>query len=271
MGTVYLDLIDDLTCEEEGGAIVSLKRKVIVDGLTTRGIGVLLEALETPGVPAYGSEPQGYPNLRCVKRTPKVMREDPKKVEIALEYVRVQNDFWSVNPFEFRVTGGTSLQQTETEFDASGAQITVSHTFPADDDDWPNETRTQGGIASVLSPRTTYRFEGVIETAYPDIVSRIWTGALNLTPWANSLAGTWLCTDVQFELLTVMGSVSTLGLLPRYRFTFEFLFKADGHQPAVRFNDPRDNQPPPNLVAGVGYGTINWHPYLDFNQLLPLV
>ncbi len=268
-GTVYINTLEDMGLEERGGSVVSLRRRCIVDGCTIQNTGALREALESPNVPQPNSGLGYYPNLILTQRNARVHEGDPTKVIIDLLYERVGRAVFNREEFQFRVTGGTGLQQIQTQFEGYGTQITLTHTFPSDDTYHPSETIVQGGEVSVLSSTTTLRFEGVIRTAYPHYISSNWARYLNAEAWAGGAVGTWLCTDVQFELLDRSDPLDSF-FGPIWNFTFEFLYKSDGHQPVAIYNDEARNRPPEDLVANVGYKVIEWYPSRYFSELFPV-
>lgn len=266
-------LIQDLSMEEVGGAIVGLRRRVLVKGLSTKSYAVLSEALAHPDVPAANSSPPEFPNLVLTKRLPKLSPDSQSVVEVELEYESRKFARFNREEFQFRVSGGTALRSIETQFDAYGDQIVLQHTFPADDPDYPSETKDQGGTISVLRPQTTIVFQGVLRTAYPHYISSWWSGYLNSYYWAGGAPYTWMCTDVRWDLLDTSGDgvYSTLDFfMPVWNFTFEFLYDSNTHIPVAVFNDPRDNRPPINLVANTGYKAIDAYPLRDFNELFPV-
>ncbi|MCC6797711.1 MAG: hypothetical protein IT366_21540 [Candidatus Hydrogenedentes bacterium] len=270
MATVIPNMIRDLRGRETGGVMQSMRRMFLVEGLSSTSSSILKEALEVPGIPVYGEVHASYPNLFVVDRDVEILENSPDKAYVYCEYAPVSRDVFNANEGEFRVTGGTGLIQKRIAYDRNGAQITVSHTFPAGDDDYANETVTQGAEVDVLSPQTTIVMEGIIRTAYPHYISGNSAGYLNAIYWAGGAPYTWMCTDVRWELFQPpdTNSINTLDwFLPRWKFTFEFLYEPETHIPYAIYRDERINLPPPNLVANSGYTAVDWYPVGDFNQL----
>lgn len=267
-------LLEDVSCEEEGGAIVSLRRKLRISGLSSHTYDVLLEALNDINVPQPGHTPANYPNLVLTKRIPRVMPRDPTKVEIELVYSSRANAKFNREEFQFRVSGGTALQQVEKHFDRYGNQLLLQHTYPADDPDYPDETKYQTGQIGFLKPMTTLIFEGVLRTAYPHYISANLTNRLNNYYWAGGAPYSWQVTDVKFDLHNTGNSdgvANSLDLfLPLWNFSFEFLYDPETHIPVAMFNDPREDRPPINLVANEGYIIVDAYNTYDFNQLFPV-
>jgi hypothetical protein len=168
----------------------------------------------------------------------------------------------TVNAPLFR--GSASLQQRSTQLDYYGSQITVEHTYPSDDPDYPDETKTQGATASVLLPQARLTADMKIAVWYPDYVVYNWLGTINAAVWRAASPYTWLCTGVDFE------QADTEQSAPVYDFAFEFMYSNDGWDPQVIFIDQRTGKPPPNLVAGVGYKTVYWYHPFDYNWLFPV-
>lgn len=270
MATLRSDLIRDLKGRESGGVMQNMRRLFMVEGLGSTTIAVLKEALETPGLPVYGDVHPVYSNLVVIDRDVEVVESSPDKALVYCEYGPIGRDVFQTNEGEFRVTGGTGLIQKRIAYDRTGSQITVEHTFPADDVDYPNTTVTQGAEVDVLSPQTTIAMEGIIRTAFPHYISAQFSGYLNCCYWAGGNPFTWMCTDVRWELFQPpdTNSYNTLDwFMPQWKFTFEFLFEPETHLVYAIYRDERTNLPPPDLVAGAGYGEVSWYPNRDFNEL----
>ena len=88
MATVKNDVLEPgLQLEEENGAVLSMKRNVLVTGLsnTNNDPRTLQEALDEAGVPAYNSSPTGFSNLILKRRIAKMISTD--QCRVSLEYV----------------------------------------------------------------------------------------------------------------------------------------------------------------------------------------
>jgi len=94
----------------------------------------------------------------------------------------------------------------------------------------------------------------------PGSVAAFYVGTVNATPW-NGAAETWLCANVQFDLLD--GTTP----LPSWNFSYSFRHNVDGWKYTVAYIDPETGKPPPNLVAGTGIKDITWYPTADFWEL----
>lgn len=261
MATVHLDTLTDLECREERGAIVGLRRSVLVTDMATPDYETVMESLDEANVPDYGSSPTNYPNLILVARNARLVPDHTDHFTIELEYIAKSED--NAN---FRFRGSTQLTQYQTTRDYYGQDIFTSHTFPVDDGDieYAGLTKVQGGEISVMLPRTTLQATGIMNAEYPWFVSHFWTGRINAKRWADGPAYCWQCTDVSWKYHD-MGSTPK-----KAEFSFEFVYDAHGHFPVIWYKDPRTGLPPYGLVAGVGWKYVTWYPAADFNRLFPM-
>lgn len=272
MATVRKDTINDTRYTELGGVPQSCTRAFLVEGLTP-GLGVAGEACNAPEIPIANTRHPVYSNLICTRKSFELDKNSTSQGTVYCDYEPVSTAVFSAGDNEFTVSGGTGLVQKRTAYDRLGNQITVEHTFPDDDPDYPGDTYgavVQGAEVDVLSPQGTLVFEGLIRTSYPHYISAQINGSLNSTYWAGGLAGTWMCTDVRFSLFTPPQTnfASTFDLFsPRWRFTFEFLWDPDGHVQYAKYVDERKGRPAPDLVAGDGIVPVIWHPYFNFHTL----
>lgn len=270
MGTVRSDTIRDVSARDNGGRMQQIRRSFLVEDLSSGDLGVIGEALDHAGIPQYGSSHPRYPALVCVNREATLAEGCNNKVWIVCDFQTVDASFFNSEVGEFHISGGTGLIQKRIAYDGYGNQLTVAHTFPADDPDYPSQTIEQGAEVDVLSPQTTIILEGIIRTAYPHYISAGSTGYLNATYWAGGAPYTWMCTDVAWDLWQPPDPNavnSSDWFTPRWKFRFEFLYEPETHIPYIIYRDERTDRPPPDLVAGVGYSSVAWYPVGDFNQL----
>jgi len=256
MATVVLDTLTTLATEEERGALVSMTREALVHGLSNTDFSMLTEALDAAGVPATGSSPSGEDNLVLQRRIAKMLDKD--KCMVTLEYGKVGE---GNRNFVFSVAA--SLSQITTENDRSGSAISLAHTFPADDPDFPGERLVQGATVSVLQPQATITAVGLKAVAYPLYEAGKYLHHINLGRWCQGRTGWWLCTDAQFRLHDGDTNPNT------WEFTYTWQLNKLGWQPQVVFIDQRTGQPPDRIVRGIGSKTVNWYPYVDFNTEFP--
>ena len=262
--TVVTDLqsapaLTTISCEEREGAVVAMHRQCLVEGVINTDYQGLFAALDAASVPAFNSIPTGETNLVLNRREARAVGGATSKYLIDLYYVAK-----SESEYNFVFSGSSSLNQITTELDGLGQQVTVSHTFPAGDKDFPSTLRTQGASMSVLSPQMSLSAVGVMEEDYPHIIAFQWSGAVNATTWADMLPGTLICMGAGFV-------PHDLGADPKkYKFTFDFQFDPSGWEPLAVYIDERTGKPPENLVNGTGYKTVVYRPQQEYNTLFAL-
>lgn len=256
---VSIDRVDVMALEEVDGVVKSLQRRMRVSGLSDTDFEVLYSALDEAGVPAADSTLPGRLGLVVKRRSVKLLPREQSKCDVDIFYEKLQE---SVSNFVF--SGGSSLKHLVTQNDRNGAQIILSHTFPAGDPDFPNETRSQGGEVNVLYPQTGITATGLLAVDFPHFITAQWIGFRNATTWAGGSAGTWLITGARF-------TPHDLSAEPK-QWIFEFEFSADttGWQPETVYIDERTGKPPPNIVEGVGTTVVDWYPTRDYSELFPL-
>jgi hypothetical protein len=265
MATVYMDMLDadgGISYLERDGSPSRLVRRFKVTGLTGETDWQLAEAarsaLNSAGY-TYNSAPTGEPGLTLTEVQITSVSGSTDTVEGSVTYVAIgQED----NTFRFHVDAG--LQQKQTQNDRWGNALVVSHTFPANDDDYPSETRTQLGEPPVLLPQMRLRATGIIRTYNPLFFAADWVGAVNGTWWAGGAPGTWLCTGAPASPVYLDATP------PRWRFSFEFQYQPEGWNPLVYFRDAREGgKPPPNLVQGTGIYYADLYRPKDFRTVFP--
>ena len=256
---ISIDRVDTLAMEEVDGVVKSVHRRMRVSGLSDTSFEVLYSGLDEAGVPGANDALPGHSGLIVKRRSVKLLSRQKSIVDVDIFYEKIQE---SISNFVFR--GGSSLKHIVSQNDRSGSQIILSHTFPADDPDFPNETRSQGGEVNVLYPQSQLVATGKLSADFPHFITAQWIGFRNLTTWAGGSAGTWVVTNAGFE-------PHDLDASPR-QWVFEFEFSADttGWQPETVYIDERTGKPPPNIVQGVGTAVVDWYPSRDFNELFEL-
>lgn len=257
---VITDTIEEFEAQEIEGNVVSLRRRFLLTGGSYGSALLLWEALASPYIPSAGAFAPGNTNLVCTGRRVKLLPNSNRQVEVTCDYVPLGQ---SASGFIF--SGSTSLAQAESQLDRYGNQISVSHTWPGDDPDFPSKTHLQGLNMSVLMPQSTLTARGQLQVQWPDYVSELWTGAMNATWWAGTAPYYYMCTKVDWEPLDV-----GVGRNRWWGFTFEFQKAATGWIPQTWFIDQRTGKPPANLVPGVGYKNVDWYNVLDYNVLFPI-
>ena len=158
----------------------------------------------------------------------------------------------------------SSVQEIQSETDFNGLTISVSHTFPETDKDYPGETRTQGASVQLRVPTTVYTRNLLAYTEYPEVYQAI-LGSVNAATWFGHPAGYVRCTSVRpvqcWRVAAGEGFVTKWMI----QFTFEMCYKGWAEQ--VAYIDERTGRPPENLVQGTGMKAVQVSEYYDFNQL----
>jgi hypothetical protein len=155
-------------------------------------------------------------------------------------------------------------------------QITVAHTFPLTDPvingqvytNLPN-TIVQIGEINIAYPQQNFQFQGLIQVSNPWTIVNALIRTINATTWFDQPPGTWICSEVKFEIYDTNGPLTG----PLYKFEFEFQNDSDGWNPTVVFKDQRTGRPPANVqpaIATDANGILNqaYNP-LKPNQLQP--
>jgi hypothetical protein len=262
---VHAELIDEPpTLTEQGGAPYEFRVKYLVTGLTGHNAQRLFDALNAPGLPRALEVCPYSNNLLVVTRTPRTVPNSPDQCFVDIVYQRRRKVVFQQTGENFVVSGGATVQEIETPFDLNGQQLSVSHTYAADDYNFPGETLTQGGNVRVLRPQATYSFQGVLSANFPEYYQDSYQGKINSTVWAGRPASQWLCTAVSFRSLDLSLFV------PTWEFQFDFQHNAFGWESPIIFIDSKVGEPPPDLVPGIGYKTPILYPRVDFNTLFAI-
>lgn len=257
---IIFDTTEQLEASETEGNIDFLRRRFLATGAVGNDSTVLWEGLNAVGIPRANEWAPGNTNLVCVGRQVRLLQNSKHQLEVVCEYRPIGS-----SQTNFIFSGGTSLAQASTQVDRFGNQIAVSHTWPGDDDDFPSKTHLQGLDMNVLQPQTTMQAVGQLQVAFPDYVSRLWTGSMNSAAWSGASPYQWMCTACDWTPLDV-----GIGRLRRWQFRFEFQHAITGWIPQTWFIDSRTGKPPVNLVPGVGIRQVDWYGELDFNILFPI-
>lgn len=271
--SVKVDMVGMLEADERLGGIRRLVRKALVSGLTDTTWAAITSALDASSLPQYESHltedtsKQAY-DLVLVERRVKVIDKDKAEVELVYEnFADLEENLDT--PRGGYVTGEVrcNLQQKTSNLDINGDQVTVSHTYPADDPNHPSETLTQGGEFQYYEPERTIFIRGIKQTRSPWLIANAIVGQVNAYAWSGEAARTWLCTGCTWKL-SWAGAYSGGLRRNRYYMTFEFQHNPDTWDPTVTFIDDVTNKPPANLVEGVGYGTVIKMESADFAALI---
>lgn len=250
--------------EEEHGVIVSATRTALIEGITVSG-GVTFQdevytALDNAGLTYYSTTSISQ-NLVLYRRSVTPLTENSNTQAIAtLEYVGKATIPGKIG--EWQPVVSATLSQVESAKDIIGAPITVSHTFPDDDENHAGGTITQGGTVQQLLPSYELTYRGLQNV--PSILkfAERYMGRTNSATWNYGEAGKWLCTSVNGEPVDVRAGVDT------WLVEITFQYRGIGWAQTVVFTDPSTGEQPANLVAGVGFRQVAVQPSVDFNDLI---
>jgi len=250
--SIAIDIIDGALMKETDGFITDAIRIAKITGLTSstdadvprQALAYLDEQLITPR--------SAYPNERDL--TLRERNVDPIGNNACVVELVYKASSATMLPPEFAVkyTGGTSLEQAQTELDGPfGKPIQVRDAAG----------QQQTGTISIFEPVTEITYEQIRRSSNPKALSSLYTGKLNSATWNDGVQGTWMCTGINFDFES--GHIPPL----KWNFEFSFRFKRRGHDPEVIFIDPVSGRPPPGLQANVGFYRVNYYDRQDFNNL----
>ena len=299
----HIDRITNLSCEEVRGVIRKLVREARIlfaeaDIVTKRDFNVLnaaLTILDSNGITAMSrlgdirNVNDRFGALVLTSRAPRVAEGDPTCVDVVLTYDHIiEGNNQNLNPLtlgglpapEVFGKGKTSIREKETNFfypngivdPDKKTQILIAHQYAITDTGIPptafekNLPRVvfQGGHVKAPFPESTHSITGLFATPRPRAYAKAIIAATNSVSWIGDPAGTWLCTEVQWEVNNP--AVNNIAGLPNYRMTFEFHHNPDGWEPEVAFKDERYGRPPADVVqayiaideADGGDGVLRW-------------
>lgn len=263
MSTVKIDRIEDLNVTEKYGALQSLTRRFVVSGLTRSDYRATLDALAATGIPVNGDALTGGTNLICSGRSVTMLDKDIALVDVQYEHYHSPGQNFDSPPVgvftgELRV----NIQQVNTDMDENGEQIVLSHTYPATDPDYAGQTKEQTGEIQVFVPQRTMMYQGIKQTETPWLIANQIVGRVNSVAFSGGAVRTWMCTGCTWKLHDATAYSN------RYYMSFEFQYNEDTWDPTARFIDDRTDRPPKDLVEGTGYKTIQWHPEVNFENII---
>lgn len=270
---VKLDPKDKLSSSERNGTITEVHRAAIVTGLKDYASdwNVMSIAMTHPDVPQYGNRLSNNPNsqvftLVVVDRDINMVDEDCAVIDL------VYKNAYQIDAMEDRfdspflgIIGGEvrcNVQQVYSNLAADGSQVVVEHTYPEDDANFPGETKRQGGEFTYFTAQRSFAVHGIKQTNAPWAIANNINGRVNYYPFSGEAPRTWLCVGASWKPESLHNG------LARYYMRFEFQHNLDTWDPTVVFIDPVENKPPPDLVAGVGYKTIQKIPAVDFEYII---
>jgi hypothetical protein len=287
--TAYIDRIDSLSLVEKLGVIRSLTRKArVVWGVTeTRPpdfsvLTVAMSLMPAPfstisGFGPFAIQYQGFDALVLTERSPTLSENDPGCVDVILKYEHLLDgpNQQLRNPPSGLLfgKGRCSITEKTTNFyrpfgdpTAERVQILVGHTYSPFDPGpiaqgltpYPGPTVVQGGEINIPFPQGNFQLNGVLTTKNPWATAYQFVASINAGPWLNQPELTWICSEVQWDILDPLQN--------SYRFSFEFQYNIDTWDPTVIFTDQRSGRPPYNVVKatnadGNGVTCLMINPY----------
>lgn len=255
------DLLSDAAIEEELGAYDRVIRKVLVTGLSPgASMAAHFQALEESGLPIVNTPlSAAHPGIRLRSRRLAGRVGSPGQVTVLLEYSKYSD--MPTNTF----SGGSDIQQLETSTDIFGRALTVSHTYPPEDNDFGGQTQVQGISVTADSASPYLRSTLYVEIDFPLSLVAQWINVTNLTPWGGGAARSYCCTSVEFKPHKLL----RYPLRDIYIFSWTFNYKATGWDILATFKDPRTGLPPAGLVPGVGWQYISAHRAVEYRSQYP--
>lgn len=242
---VISDIIDGARWNETDGVVTEIVRLFMVTFPTPAPDlfreGNLFGSLVAVGIPQPGDAHPIKSNCFVVQRN--VLPQSPRLFTVEVVYRDPTQP--EADGDDYQVSISSTLEQVETERDLFGNQVTVQH-----------QQVTQGGQVSVLRPRHGVTFTRIENTTAPGAIGLAYVGKTNDALWQSGAAGTWMLESYQADLVVAAAD--------RWRCSYTFRYNPDGHDPQVVFIDPESGRPPPGLVAGVGYKTVEQYDQATF-------
>lgn len=262
-----IDKIETLETIERHGVLERVVRLAHISGLSGVDWQVLREALAQEDIPQYGSRlVETGVGAEMILADRHVKMTDVDKAEIELVYengFRVDTMEDNIDDPFFGSLGGEvrcSVQQKRSNLDYDGNQVTVSHTYPETDVNFPGETIEQGGEFDFYDPQRSFAIHGIKQTNTPWLIANYIVGSVNSVEFSGEPPRYWLCVACNWKPLALNGGYH------RYMMRFEFQFDADTWDPTVTFTDGVTGKPPADLVPGTGYKVVEKLPGVDFER-----
>jgi hypothetical protein len=254
-----------VSVQEEGGVITSLTtviRVTAISGSTvTARLADVYNALDSGGYTAFSST-STYTHLSLMRRDVEFLRNQTTIADATLEYkARGMGGLAPIGQLTWRLS--SSLQQIDTQFDVFGNQIILSHTYPADDENYPNETKQVTATVQQMIPQGELIGDGLVYLSNPIAFRNAYIGHINAYYWNGGAPGTWLCSEINITPHTFDASLTLWAL------TLAFQYDPSGWAPLAVFTDPTTNKPPVGLIDGVGVVNPRVQPYADFWEIAP--
>jgi len=250
---VTIDIIDGNTGRESIDGL-ELDRIATITGIEGDASRKIVIARNTAGLPRYGN---GHPaEDTCKLRDIRFESLSTDIVKAYLHYSQKSIDRSAPPGDPPQIEVGTTLSQLTVYNDVYGNDISVSHTFPDTDPDWPSEIKVQGASVSMLVPESSITYNQT-EYSSPGAKSMYYVGRMNNGFWQSGEPKTWLCTSIIGR--SDDGDIT-------FRVTYTFQYREDTWDGHVVYIDPRTGRPPANLVNGVGKKRVVVSGTANFNN-----
>jgi len=276
MATVRIDQIETLSMREKWGAVIGCTRVATVSGLTGTTWEPMYAALDAAGLPTWGDYLDGSRAVHLALVDRDVQMVDRDTARVTLVYSKFNDEgqrlFYETGTISDRNVSGkmqASVTQKRTNLyreGGTGAEqlITVAHTYPATDPDYPGKTITQTGEVDVFIPQRNFTVHGLRATNSPWAIANALVGAVNDAVWLGAAKHQWMCQEVTWEYRNWVAAEST----DYYFMTLTFQQNEDTWNPTAVFQDDRTGRPPQDLVEDVGYKYIRYHKEVNFPREL---
>lgn len=255
MATVaQIDLNSEIpvSVSTQDGIVSQTVRRFRVTGLTA-GTNAPFEALSAIGLPRRGFRHPSDTTL--VLQNYSVEMDGPTNAFVDCIYQKENGEPLDPENDELQQPeweGGITLEQITIYKDKDGNPLTVTY-----------KGQTVAAPVTVLQPRPSLTVPKIIATKYPGAEMRNWVPTVNKTPWNKGAAKTWMCVAAPFRV------VDNFSDPPRYRFIFQFIYKAEGHKPEGVYLDPTTGVPPSDWFEQGAFVSFDHYPEIDFNDLFP--
>lgn len=276
---VKLDDITTLRLKEHNGTLQGVSRKAVVTGLadydgwlvTMAALNAVDSANPDIRVPRYGdrlvedSTSVAY-TLVVIDRDVEMVDKDKAHITLAYENAKDTDNVLDRfdEPFNEIISGEVrcSIQQKSSNLDNDGNQVVLSHTYPANDKNFPGETREQGGEFTYFGAERTFAIQGIKAINFPWTLANAIIGRVNYFPFSGEQARTWMCVGCNWKLQGNRDGIA------RYFMRFEFQFNPDTYDPTIVYIDDVTGKAPPGLIQGVGIKTIQKHQGVHFEGII---
>lgn len=249
---VFVDQIEGARWEGTNDVPIRISRLFKIFGLEA-GVGdkIFRQALDLEQIPKAGDVHPTEAGIYVKRHLPAPLGARSCQIEIV--YEKPGGQLQPPPDGSARISGGTNTVEIETQVDRDGEAIIVEH-----------EGRKQGGVIHPTESQDALNYERIEQSAAPGTITRAYVNRLNDLPWQADPRGMWKCIDITFEPENMK---TTPHPSWRYKYAFQRTTDEAGWQPQACYIDPETGQPPAGLVEGIGYLTVPWYLYVDFNQL----